>query len=242
MDDQTPRKRSIVRRVARAVALVLLLGVVVLGAIPWLLSTPPARDAFVAAVNQRIAPSRFGLGGLSVSWAGSIRLSGVSLRYKHGKTLVTARQAVLDRGLLALALDRSRLGTLTVDGAVVDVERAADGVIDLVDALLPAAGRRVRAGGSRTHPRPPARGGPRPRRAGDGPDGPGRPGHDPGDHAGAVRGVHGGPGRRPGPAAVGARPEAELEGQGWRSRPGGRPRRRSASTASSTTGPPPPPT
>ncbi len=137
MDDQTPRKRSFARRVARAVAVLMLLLVVLVGALPWLLSTPPARRAVVAAANRYLAPSKIGVSGMSLSWAGSIRLSGLWLKDANGKTLLTARQAVLDRGLFPLALDHAKLGTLTVDGAVLDVERRADGSIDLMEALNP---------------------------------------------------------------------------------------------------------
>jgi len=137
MDDQTPRKKSFARRLLRVVVLVVLLTAVLVGALPWLLSTPPARRAVVAAVNRAVAPSKVGIGGLSVSWAGSIRVTGLWLRDKDGKTVLTARQAVLDRGLFPLILDRYKLGTLTVEGASADVERRADGSIDLVDALMP---------------------------------------------------------------------------------------------------------
>ena len=136
MDDQTPRK-SLARRLLRLAVILSLLAIAVIGALPWLLSLPPGRDAVLAAVNRSIAPSRLSATGLSLSWAGSIRVSGLSLRDKAGKTLLSARLAVLDRGLLALASDHSRLGTLTVDGASIDVERRADGSIDLVDALSP---------------------------------------------------------------------------------------------------------
>ncbi len=138
MDDQTPRK-SLARRLLRLVVILSLLGVLVVGALPWLLSLPPGRAAILAVVNRSIAPSRLNASGLSLSWAGSIRVSGLSLRDKSGKTLVSARQAVLDRGLISLAMDHNRLGILTVDGASIDVERRADGSIDLVDALAPPA-------------------------------------------------------------------------------------------------------
>ena len=44
---------------------------------------------------------------------------------------------MIDRGLIALARNQTSLGTITVEGAVVDIERRADGSIDLVDALNP---------------------------------------------------------------------------------------------------------
>jgi translocation and assembly module TamB len=136
MDGQTPRK-SWKRRLVRALALCLILSAAALGALPWLLGTPPVRSALVGAVNRAIAPSRVAIRGVSASWVGPIRLTGVSLRDGRGKVLIDAKSAALDRGLIALARDPSRLGTITVEGAAVDVERRADGSIDLVEALVP---------------------------------------------------------------------------------------------------------
>ncbi len=136
MDGQKPRK-SFARRLVRTFLVLMLATAGVVGALPWLLSTPPGRSAIVAAVNRRIAPSTLVLRGLSLSWTGPIRLSGISFVDTHGKTLLKARSAVLDRGLFALARNRSRLGTLTVEGASADIERRLDGAIDLLDALLP---------------------------------------------------------------------------------------------------------
>lgn len=137
MDGQTPRKKSILRKLARAFIVLSLLGGLLLAALPWLLSTPPARDAVVTRVNKMLAPSRIGVRGLSLSWTGPLRLTGVTLKNGEGKTLVDAKRAELDRGLIALLRNPSRLGTVTLDGAAVDIERRVDGSIDLVDALSP---------------------------------------------------------------------------------------------------------
>src|SRR5689334_16146401 len=86
MDGQTPRK-SWKRRLARALALCLLLAVAAVGALPWLLGTPPARSALAAAVNRVLAPSRVAVRGVSASWLGPIKLTGLTLRNARGKTL-----------------------------------------------------------------------------------------------------------------------------------------------------------
>src|SRR3954468_15835372 len=104
MDDKAPRKRSFLRRLVRAVVVLVLVVGVATAALPWLMSTSLARRAVVAAGNRAVAPSKVGVSGISLSWTGSIRLSGVTLRDKDGKTLVSARHAVLDRGLIPLAL------------------------------------------------------------------------------------------------------------------------------------------
>ena len=137
MDGQTPRKRSLKRRAARVVGIFCLLVLVAVIALPWLAGTAPARLAIVKVVNNVLAPSTVEIKGLSLSWTGSSRLTGLTLKNRQGKTLIEARQAVIDRGLIALARNHRDLGTITVDGAVVDIERRADGSIDLIDALIP---------------------------------------------------------------------------------------------------------
>jgi translocation and assembly module TamB len=136
MDGQTPR-RTWKRRLIRALTFCLIATAGFLAALPWILGTPPVRSALVKAVNRALAPSRVEVGGVSASWFGSIRLTGLKLHDRSGKTLIDARRAAIDRGLLALALHPKRLGTITVDGAAVDIERRGDGSIDLVDALVP---------------------------------------------------------------------------------------------------------
>lgn len=139
MDGKAPRK-SWWRRLL-VLGLVLVVGAAgLVGALPWVLGLPAVRARALAAVNRAVAPSRVGLTGIRVSWGGPVRLEGVSLTGSGGKRLLSADSAVLDRGLFALMRDRNDLGTLTVNGLAVDVERRADGSIDLVDALTKSAG------------------------------------------------------------------------------------------------------
>ena len=137
MDGQTPRKKSLKRRLARVVFVLFVLGLIGTAALPWLASTPPARNAIVNAINKAIAPSKVEIQGIRLAWTGALHLSGLKLSNREGKTLIDARQAVLNRGLIALARNHSDLGILTVESAAVDIERKADGSIDLVDALTP---------------------------------------------------------------------------------------------------------
>ncbi|QEH32221.1 hypothetical protein OJF2_06900 [Aquisphaera giovannonii] len=130
-------KRPWRRRLCLAALLLVAAGGLLLWALPWMAGLSPSRLAIVARVNRALAPSRVEVGGLSISWFGTIRATGLSLTDKDGKVIVTAEGAELDRGLAALLIDPSRLGTITVDGAKADIERRADGSIDLVDALTP---------------------------------------------------------------------------------------------------------
>ena len=135
MDDSRKPPKPGRRRWKWALAAVVIAAFCLAVLLPALLSTAPARALIVAQVNRALAPSTLRVGALHVTWSGPIRASRVTLRDGKGKVLVDAPRAAIDRGLLALALDHADLGTVTVDGAALDLERRADGSIDLVDAL-----------------------------------------------------------------------------------------------------------
>ncbi|WP_435011154.1 hypothetical protein P12x_002452 [Tundrisphaera lichenicola] len=128
------RKRH---RLLKAFAILTLLIIALLAGLPSLLSTAPARHLILGKVNQRLAPGSASLNGLSISWTRPIELLGLSLRDPKGKVVVAARTIRLDRGVLGLLRSRTDYGTVTVEGATVDIERRADGSIDLLEALAP---------------------------------------------------------------------------------------------------------
>ena len=142
MDDNKPsrspapiRKK---RRLRRLLAISTLLAIGLVAALPWLLGTPPARAWLLGRVNARLAPGSVELSGLGLSWTGPIKLSGLALRDPKGKLVLAARRVTLDRGLLGLLASRPDYGTITIEGVAVDVERRADGSIDILDALASA--------------------------------------------------------------------------------------------------------
>ncbi len=102
---------------------------------PWLLSTAPGRALVLAQVNKAIAPGRLEAKTLRFSWSGPIVASGVVLKAEGGKPVVSAPRVVWDRGLWRLLTYRPRYGTITLESALCDVTRRADGSVDLVDAL-----------------------------------------------------------------------------------------------------------
>ena len=130
-----PTKPSRRRLVVRLLAGLFVAAVALVAALPWLASTGIARRRVVAAANKALAPSTVQIEGLRLSWFGATRLEGLSLRDPRGKVVARAKAADLDHGLVALAMDRRDLGTLTVDGLDLDIERHADGSIDLLQAL-----------------------------------------------------------------------------------------------------------
>jgi translocation and assembly module TamB len=116
------------------VALLLILAAVVV-ALPWLAGTAPGRAILVGQVNAALAPGQIQLDGLDLSWFGPIELKGVTLHDPKGKAVLEASSVQIPRGLAHLIKNPVNLGTIAIQGAVVDVERRADGTIDLLDAL-----------------------------------------------------------------------------------------------------------
>ena len=70
-------------------------------------------------------------------------MTGVVLRDRQGERVLGAPLATWDRNLWQTLL-RPRRGTLVLDRATLDVERRADGTVDLVDTLRPILSRNPR--------------------------------------------------------------------------------------------------
>jgi translocation and assembly module TamB len=134
----TPRNRF--GRLLRRLVVLAIFVLVAIATLPFLLSTAPVRHRLVKAVNERIQPGRVEIGGLSVSWARGIVLSDVVLLDPSGKRVATAESVAPERGLLGLIASRPAYGVIRVDGATLDVERRADGTIDVMEALGRLAG------------------------------------------------------------------------------------------------------
>jgi hypothetical protein len=111
--------------------------IVVVGAIPWLLGTAPARHWIVARANRVLAPGSLELGALRLSWFGPTRVEGLVLRDAQGDRVVAAPRASLNRTFGQILTDRARSGIIALEEASLDVERLADGKIDLFETIKP---------------------------------------------------------------------------------------------------------
>lgn len=110
-------------------------------ALPWALGTGAGKRWLVGRANALLAPSRLELAAIKLSWFGPTRMTGVVLRDAAGDAVLTATAATLDRNLAQILFQRPRLGTLRIDRAGLDIERAPDGTIDLYETLKPVIGR-----------------------------------------------------------------------------------------------------
>ena len=135
MPDPTPPRRRSRRWIAWAVGLVLLPALVGFFGLPWLLSTVPGRSRVAHGLNQALAPGKVEFDALHLSWFGPTRLANVRLLDPSGKTVARVTSANFDRTLGQFILGSREPSTLALDGASLEIERSADGSIDLVDAL-----------------------------------------------------------------------------------------------------------
>lgn len=125
------------RRRRTALVLLALAVVAPIVALPWALGTPPARRWLLGKANRALAPGGLEVASFRFSWFGPTRLTGFALRDGRGDRVVAAPSVEWDRNLGQILFDRPRLGTLDLGAAALDVERAADGSIDLYEALRP---------------------------------------------------------------------------------------------------------
>lgn len=132
---EPPRKPW--KRLRRALLAMTLVVVVVIVSLPWLASTTPVRLLVVSTANRTLAPSRLEIGSLRFSWFARQELRNVVFRNKAGKAIVSVPSIRLGRSLPSLVLGPTIGGQLVVEGANIDIERRADGSIDLLDALAP---------------------------------------------------------------------------------------------------------
>jgi translocation and assembly module TamB len=141
MADPTPTRR---RRWPKVLALLLLAVVALIlagvAALPWWLGSPAGRRWLLARAHRVLAPGRLEVASFRFSWFGPTRMTGFTIIDPQGDRVVSAARATWDRDLGHILFDRPRYGTLTLDDAVVDVERNADGSIDLYEALRPILG------------------------------------------------------------------------------------------------------
>lgn len=131
-----PRPGFLKRFLRRALVCATLLALAVAFA-PWLASVGAVRSMILAQVNHTYAPTHLEVAQVSASWFRPTQLTGLTMKDRDGKAVVTAPSGVLNRNLLQLLFSRPDYGTLTLHRATVDIERHPDGRIDLWDALEP---------------------------------------------------------------------------------------------------------
>jgi len=128
------------RRLLWFLPALLTLPVLAVLALPWALGTRPGRDWLLVRANRALAPGMLRMDSVRFSWFGPTRITWFVLVSAQGDRVVAAPGATWDRNLFQILFRRPKLGTLRLDRAALDVERAPDGSIDLYETLKPVIG------------------------------------------------------------------------------------------------------
>lgn len=134
-----PRWRRILMWTVLGLVVLLGLGAALL---PWALETSPARRMILAAVDDFLAPGKLRVDRFHFSYFGPTRMENFVIVDPGGGEPLRAKEAILDRTLVDLLLMPSgaargaRLPVgLKLSEAQVDLQRTADGNVNLADAL-----------------------------------------------------------------------------------------------------------
>jgi translocation and assembly module TamB len=130
-------RRPWARRLTFAVLVGLAIVLALFLALPWLVETPWAQRRLASAASRVLAPSAVRFDHLSVSWAHPTEIEGLVLRDAEGDDIVISPRAHLSWSLRETLLSRPNPLTLTLERANLDIERSADGKIDLLETLRP---------------------------------------------------------------------------------------------------------
>ncbi|MDB5348830.1 MAG: hypothetical protein JWN86_77 [Planctomycetota bacterium] len=130
--DAPPRRR---RRLVKVLGIVVVFVIVMVVALPSFLGTSPARRWLLTRINRSLSPGSVEVKSLHFSWFGPILAEGLVLRSSRGEGVIIAPKASWDRGLWHLITDRPRYGSVSLEGAKVDLARRIDGTINLAEAL-----------------------------------------------------------------------------------------------------------
>lgn len=137
MSLQTGRRRR--KRVAGLALLFVLCLALSMGlaSLPWFLGTPSGRQWLLSRANATLAPARLEVGSFAFAWFGPTQMRDFRIYDFQDNLIVEATQADWDRSLWQAITDRSRLGTLSLINGKLDLERDAQGRINLAEALQP---------------------------------------------------------------------------------------------------------
>ena len=127
-----PRRRW--RWVALA-ALLISVGLIV--ALPWLLKMPAAQRRMAAEANKILAPSSVEFSEIRLSWFRPTEISNAVLHDAQGDRLVAAPRASFSWSLWQILVTHPKTAILTINETNVDIERFADGTVDLYETLKP---------------------------------------------------------------------------------------------------------
>jgi translocation and assembly module TamB len=125
------------RRLRRFILLVAVVVTASIAALPWVLGWPIVQQRLAAAANRILAPGRVEFRSLRLSWYRPTEITGLVLRDAQGDPVVSGPRAIFEWNLWQILTARPRSATLTIEQGSLDIERRADGTVDLYETLRP---------------------------------------------------------------------------------------------------------
>ena len=116
-------------------ALVVVVGLI--AALPWLLKLPAAQRRLAAEANRILAPSTVEFREIRLSWFRPTEIVSAVLHDAQGDRLVVAPRATFSWSLWQILVSHPKTAILTLNGSDVDIERFADGSVDIYETLKP---------------------------------------------------------------------------------------------------------
>jgi translocation and assembly module TamB len=130
-------RRAWPRRLAFVVLTLLALAALAVALVPWWLGTAAGTRWLAAQASRALAPATLEIADSDWSWTGPTRFRGFVLRDAQGEAVLDAPEATWDRSLWQAIFGRPALGSFSMRGARLAVDRLPDGHLDLADALAP---------------------------------------------------------------------------------------------------------
>jgi hypothetical protein len=130
----TKRRRHRLRQVALALA-ALVLGLI--AGLPWLLALPIAQKGLASAANAILTPGSVEFGVIRLSWIGPTEIDRLVLRDAQGECVLAAPRTVLACNLAQVLFRWPESARLAITQCELDIDRSADGTIDLLETLKP---------------------------------------------------------------------------------------------------------
>ncbi len=114
----------------------LLLGGAVTG-LPWIVELPAVHRRLAAYANFVLAPGSVEFSPIRLSWCQPTEVPDVTLRDAEGDAVLIAPKLTFEWGLWQMLVTRPGAARVDLTGAKLDIERRADGTINLQETLKP---------------------------------------------------------------------------------------------------------
>jgi hypothetical protein len=135
MESPPPSRRR--RRWRIAALAILLAGAGLVAGLPWVLGWPAARRLLKSRADAILAPASVEFASIGLSWFRPTDIFGVVLRDKRGTTVLSAPRAVFQWSLWEILFARPKSAMLSFPDGELNIERLADGTINLYETLKP---------------------------------------------------------------------------------------------------------